>query len=536
MPAGGPGMRAVVLVGLMGSGKSEVGRALAHRLGWPFVDTDAEIEAREQRSIPTIFNESGEPYFRNVERAVVRVVARRAPAVIATGGGAVLSSSNRRLLQKAGPIFYLRAPLEVLLQRVGHDPGRPLLGDDPREALVRLHAERAAIYEQMGTVVDAAPPADVVARAILAHLAEARRRVHVGLDSRGYDVWVGVGALALVGFDLDRLGARGRVAMVTDRRLARRFGDIVRRCLEGSGFTTHLVAVPAGEQAKSLRQAGVVFDALAGFGFDRSDTIAALGGGVVGDLAGFVAGTYMRGVRLVQLPTTLMAQIDSSIGGKTAVNHPQAKNLIGVFHQPALVVADVDVLRSLPPRERRAGLAEAIKYGMVLDRELFERLEREHTPPSQPWSSPFLEEIVARCLTLKARVVEDDEFERGPRMVLNYGHTVGHAVEAAMAGRYVHGEAVAIGMRVEGQIAVRLGLLSSDEAYRQDALLELLGLPATIPAGPVEPLLDAMRLDKKRRDGRIHCTLPEAIGRARLGVEVPDALMQEVIHACQESS
>lgn len=525
----------IVLTGLTGSGKSHVGTALARRLGWPFVDTDAEIETREHRTVATIFRESGEPYLREVERAVVRDVARRSPVVLATGGGVVLSASSRQLLQRVGAVFYLRAPVDVLVERVGTDPGRPLLGDDPRAALRRLYDERHALYEQVGTAVEAARPVEEVVEAVLAHLAGGRQRVHVALRERAYDVWVGAGALALVGFDLQRLGARGRVAVITDTRVARRFGEAVRAALDGSGFEAHTVVVPPGERAKSIGRASAVIDALAGHGFDRQDTVAALGGGVVGDLAGFVAATYMRGVRLAHLPTTLLAQIDSSIGGKTAVNSPRAKNLIGVVHQPAVVVTDLDTLRSLPPRERRAGMAEAVKYGMILDRELFETLEREHAAPERAWSRRLLEEVVTRCATLKARVVEQDEHERGPREVFNYGHTVGHAVETAAAGRYTHGEAVAIGMRVEGQVARRLGLLSGDDAYRQDALLEMLGLPAFVPAGSADAVLEAMRLDKKRRDGRIRCTLPEGIGRAQLGVEVPDALMREVVIACQES-
>ncbi len=540
-------MRSIILTGLMGSGKSEVGRVLARRLGWRFVDTDAEIEARERRSIPEIFRAFGEPHFRSVEHAVVRDAARRGLTVVSTGGGAVLSPANRRLLKNAGPVFYLNAPVDVLMQRLGDDPGRPLLGDDPRSALVRLHGERRALYEEGSIAVDAAHTVDAVVDEILARLEDARQTVRVDLGPRAYDVKVGAGALSLVGFDLQRLDAGGlgagrQVVIVTHRSLARRFGEAVGGALEGCGFTTQTVTVMVGEQAKTLRQAARIYDTLSRIGLDRTGTIVALGGGVIGDLAGFVAGTYMRGVRLVHLPTTLLAQIDSSIGGKAAVNHgpakggPQVKNLIGVFHQPALVVADVETLRSLPVRERQAGLAEAVKYAMVLDRELFDVLERADGIAARRWSSPALEEIVVRCVALKARVVEDDEFERGPREVLNYGHTVGHAIEAAMPGRHVHGEAVAVGMRVEAQIAVRLGLLSGEEAGRQDALLERFGLPATVPLGPVAALLDVMRLDKKRRDGRIRCTLPEGIGRARLGVDVPESLMQEVIHACQGSS
>lgn len=353
------------------------------------------------------------------------------------------------------------------------------------------------------------------------------RRVRVNLDSRSYDIVVGAGAIALTGHELRRLGAGSQVAVLSNMGVLRRFGDALVRSLEGCDFAVVALTVPPGEKSKSLRQVARIYDALGAAGFNRADTLIALGGGVVGDLAGFVAGTYMRGIRLVQVPTTLLAQIDSGIGGKSAVNHARAKNLIGVFHQPALVVADPDALRSLPPAELRFGLAEAVKYGMAMDRVLFEMLEA-FTPKS-------LEEIVYRCAALKARVVEEDEFDRGPREVLNYGHTVGHAVEVALPGRFTHGAAVAIGMRVEACAAVKLGLLEEADAARQAALLERLGLPVTVPAGPVAPLLDAMQLDKKRRGGRIRCTLPEGIGRARLGVEVPDSLMQEVVMECQES-
>jgi shikimate kinase/3-dehydroquinate synthase len=529
-------MRVVVLVGLMGAGKSQVGRALARRLGWEFVDTDAAVEAREGRPVAAIFREKGEAYFREVERRVLRQAARGHARVVATGGGAVLAAASRHLLRGAGPVFYLRAPAEVLAARLGDDPRRPLLGDDPHAALDRLLRERESLYVETGVPVDAARPVDAVVADILTRLGAARHEVFVDLGDRAYRVVVGEGARALIGADLHRLGATGRVALVTHPALARRFGGDVARALEAWDFHVHVLPVPSGERAKSLRQASALVDALAAAGINRSDTVLALGGGVVGDLGGFVAGVYMRGLRLVHLPTTLLAQIDSSIGGKTAVNHPRAKNLVGVFHQPALVVADVATVASLPPRERRAGLAEAVKYAMTLDGGLLEVIERAGPALAARGAPPGLAAIVARCAALKARVVVDDERERGPREVLNYGHTVGHAIEAVCAGRLVHGEAVAVGMRVEAGIAVRLSVLAPDAAARQDALLRRLGLPTAVPAGPVQPLLDAMRLDKKRRDGRIRCTLPEGIGRARIGVEVPEPLIEEVVRACQESS
>lgn len=530
-------MRVISLIGPIGSGKSAVGRALAQRLGWQFLDTDSEIEARAGRTIPEIYRTLGDAHFRAVERTVVRGAVRGRDRVIATGGGAVLAAASRRALASAGPVFYLRAPVPVLLQRIGGEAARPLLGDDPGAVLARLVREREPLYAEIGEIVDADRSIEAVTADIMNRLARGvGRAIRVELGDRSYDVLVGRRLLSLTGVAVERLGAQGQAALVTHRPLAARFGPPVRAALEGCGFSVHTITVPTGERAKSLRQATAIINSLGEEGFTRGDTIVAMGGGVLGDLAGFVAGVYMRGLRIVHVPTTLLAQIDSSIGGKTAVNHARAKNLVGVYHQPALVVADVDTLRSLPVRERRAGLAEAVKYGMVLDGELFTLLERDHAATVGRAASPLLEEIVYRCAAMKARVVSEDEYERGPREVLNYGHTVGHAVEAVMPGRFVHGEAIAIGMRVEARLAVRLGALDPADADRQDALLSTLGLPLHVPPHPPGALLDAMRLDKKRRSGRIRCTLPVGIGRARLGVEVPESLMEEVIVECHGSS
>jgi 3-dehydroquinate synthase len=520
-------VRVVFLTGMMGSGKTEVGRALAARLGWRFIDTDAEIVAREGRSIGDIFASAGEAYFRSVEQAVLREASRQRSAVVATGGGAVTSAANRRIMRRAGPVVFLRAPVETLIDRIGEDADRPLLGADPRAALGRLYDQRKPLYEDASLIVEAARPIDEVVAETIARLAgSSRATVRVRLGARSYGVHIGAGILSFAGHDLTALGAGRRVLLASHGALMRRFGDSIAAALDGCGFTVYRVVVPAGERVKTLRRAAALYDACAAAEIGRDDTIMAVGGGVIGDLAGFVAGTYMRGVRLVQVPTTLLAQVDSSVGGKTAVNHPRAKNLIGVVWQPALVIADVDTLRSLPARERRAGLAEVVKYGMVLDAGLLDMLEGDDDQAT----------VVARCVALKARIVEQDEAERGPRQVLNYGHTVGHAVEAAYPGRFVHGEAISIGMRVEADAAVRLGLLPPAGAERQRALLGRLALPVDVPAGSVEPLLDAMRLDKKARGGRIRCSLPEGIGRARLGVDVPEALMREVLQGAQSRS
>jgi 3-dehydroquinate synthase len=529
-------MRTIALVGPMGSGKTEVGRVLAERLGWTFVDTDAEIVAREGRPISDIFRTDGEHGFREMERAVVRSAARGRSRVIATGGGAVLSEATRRALRDAGPVFWLTAPIDVLLRRVGDDTGRPLLGHDPRGSLERLVRERDELYADAGQPIDATPSVETVVDSILRVLSAVQHAVRVDLGARSYDVKVGVGTLGLLGYELQTLGARGRVVIVTDRGLMKRYGVRVSAACARSGFDVLERIVPAGERAKSWRHTSSILDGLAASDINRSDTIVALGGGVVGDVAGFVAGVYMRGLRFVQVPTTLLAQIDSSIGGKTAVNHERAKNLIGLYHQPALVLTDVDTLSSLPARERRAGLAEAVKYGMILDPELFSMLERDSNGLVAAGNTRQMADVVARCAATKARVVSLDETERGPREILNYGHTIGHAIESAMKGELVHGEAIAIGMTVELRTAQRMGLVTADVDERQTRLLERLGLPTRVPTVTTSAVLDAMRLDKKRREGRIRCSLPEGIGRTRLGVDVPASLLEEVIDACRESS
>jgi 3-dehydroquinate synthase len=347
--------------------------------------------------------------------------------------------------------------------------------------------------------------------------------IPVNLGSRSYHILVGAGALGTVGAELAKLRVGRKVVLVTDPVIARLHGETAARSLSAAGFELVRLSVPEGEQAKRLETARELWDRLLDAGCDRSTTVVALGGGAVGDLAGFVAATYMRGMNFVQVPTTLLAQVDASIGGKTAIDHPRAKNLIGAFHQPRLVLVDPAVLSTLPDREFRSGLAEVIKHGIVLDADYFRDLE-ENIPALLARDLPTLERVVAGSCRIKARVVERDEQEAELRWVLNYGHTIGHALEAATSfARWAHGEAVALGIAAESGLAERLGLAAPTTRERQVGLLRAVGLPvAGLGAEPVA-VVEALSRDKKARDGRIPFILSPEIGRYQLVFDVPPA-------------
>src|SRR5216683_5457606 len=345
--------------------------------------------------------------------------------------------------------------------------------------------------------------------------------VPVKLGPRSYRILVGAGLLAQAGPEISRLGVGRKLALVTDPAIQALYGEVVTRSLAGAGFEVTTVLLPEGERAKTLEVAAQTWDRLLEAGLDRGSAVVALGGGAVGDLAGFVAATYMRGMHFVQLPTTLLAQVDASIGGKTAIDHPRAKNLIGAFHQPRLVLVDPAVLSTLPDREFRSGLAEVIKHGIVLDAGYFRDLEQS-IPALLARDLPTLERVVGGSCRLKAQVVERDEQEAELRWVLNYGHTIGHALEAATSfTRWAHGEAVALGIAAESQLAERLGLGSLSTTERQVALLRAVGLPVAGLGAEPAAVVEALSRDKKARDGRIPFVLSPEIGRFQLVFDVP---------------
>jgi 3-dehydroquinate synthase len=356
----------------------------------------------------------------------------------------------------------------------------------------------------------------------------------VNLGARSYTVQIGPGLLDAAGPACARLGLGRRAAVVTQPAVAPHAARVT-ESLRGAGFEPAVLVVTEGEESKSLREAERLWDGFVAHGLDRGSPVIAVGGGVVGDLAGFAGATFMRGLPVVQVPTTLLAQVDASIGGKVAVNHPRGKNLIGAFHQPRLVRIDPEALRTLPEREYRSGLAEVVKTGAALDADLFRSLETG-LDALRRRDAALLEAVVATCCAAKARIVEQDEREEtGLRMVLNYGHTVGHALEA-LSGyrRWLHGEAVAIGMAAAGRLAARLGWTDAGAVARQDALLTGVGLPIRFSGIAPREVAATLRHDKKARDGRVPFVLMKSVGRAEICNDVPMETVAEVLQEIQE--
>lgn len=359
--------------------------------------------------------------------------------------------------------------------------------------------------------------------------------VRVALGARSYPIHIGAGALDAA--ELYRPHLRGgRVAVISNPAVARLYLARVKAVLARAGAEPAVeVLVEDGEQAKSWSSLERVFDSLLGARLGRDSVIVALGGGVVGDLAGFAAAIYQRGIPFIQVPTTLLAQVDSSVGGKTAINHPRGKNMIGAFHQPAAVIADVGALATLPERELRAGVAEVIKHGFALDPELVTWLEANiaRLLARDPDS---LAHVVRRSCELKASVVAEDEREGGRRAVLNFGHTFGHAIEAGAGyGTWLHGEAVAAGMVMAAELSVRAGLLAQADAARVRALLERAALPVKGPAMSPERYLELMTLDKKAARGRSRFVLLERIGQAAVRADIDERLVRDAIAAASPS-
>ena len=349
------------------------------------------------------------------------------------------------------------------------------------------------------------------------------RSVPVQLGSRSYTIKIGPGLLKNIGSECAQLTLGQRCAIITDKTVGKFFAKTAFDSLVRAGFSPVLVTVPAGETAKSLRTVGACYDQLAAHRLERKSFIVALGGGVVGDLAGFVAATYLRGIPFVQVPTTLLAQVDSSVGGKTGVNLRAGKNLVGAFYQPRLVLCDMDTLKTLPEREFRAGLAEVIKYGIIFDARLFKNLEQDLKRILRR-DQKFVAPVIARCCEIKAEVVSQDETETGLRAILNFGHTIGHAIENSFGyGKFLHGEAISIGQIMAARLSEKMLGMPHDEADRVHTLFERAGLPTEIQLGAAQrrKLFDAMRLDKKTTDGEVRFVLARKIGEVEFGKRVP---------------
>jgi 3-dehydroquinate synthase len=504
----------ITLTGFMGTGKTTVGRLLAARLERPYVDMDHQLEAHFGKSIPAIFAEEGEPAFRLAEIQLCSQLAEQQGLVISTGGGALVNPHSRHALAASGPVVCLTASVDEIVRRVSLTEERPLLPGD-REAQRRrirdlLHERRQA-YASIPLQVDTTgrTPEEIVA-AVLEALAgheevAGMTRIPVRSPAGAYDICIGEGLLAQAGTLLRNRGmGPGAAAIVTNEMLAEPYATALAANLAASGFEACICTVPEGEQHKTLATVADLYPQFLAGGLDRKSPVISLGGGVVGDMAGFAAASFLRGVPFVQIPTSLLAMVDASVGGKTGVDLPQGKNLVGAFKQPEVVIIDTDVLQTLPAAEFRAGLAEVIKHGILGDPDLFAELE-EYGPTS-------LAHLVADAVRVKVDVVEEDPFEQGRRATLNLGHTFGHAIELISEFSMRHGEAVAVGLVAAANLAVDLGRCDPALAARITALVERMGLPTTVAGYDVDAIMAAMVYDKKRAGKTLRFIIPQALG------------------------
>ena len=488
-------MTHLFLYGPPGTGKSTVGKKIAHNLKLPFIDLDRVIETNAGMSIPQIMEQHGETAFRDMETAALKSLTAEKEHVVALGGGALLRDENRAFAESNGRVLLLMAELPTLLDRIQHEPGkRPLLAGDLKNKLTTLLEKRKEHYASFPLQhhVDN-KPAEQNAREVQIKLG----RHHLSAMGE-YDVVVG---------SVFNVPDLQNSIIVTDENVAKHHLEKIQ-----SLFNAKAVIVPAGEEHKNLETVSHLWKAFLENGLDRKSTVIALGGGVIGDMTGFAAATYMRGIDWIGIPTTLLSMVDASLGGKTGFDLPEGKNLIGSFHPPKLVIADPSLLLTLTERELRSGMAEVVKHGIISAPDLFAMCQR-----GMDWVKANLEDVVKHAMAVKIKVIEEDPYEKGFRAALNLGHTVGHAVELVSKFELRHGEAIAIGTAAEARYAARVGLTSKSTVEAIESTLSKLGLPIHIPEEmPREKIIQAMRVDKKKNAKSIRFALPVEVGRVEL--------------------
>ena len=544
----------IFLIGFSGTGKSAVGRSVARLLGWAFADADELIVERADKSIDRIFADDGEPAFRRLERDIIVEMTTRERVVISTGAGSVMHDDSLGTMLASGLVVALEAHPETIYKRlssIAEEDGaeamvRPMLrsggSDDPLGRIESLKRERQWAYARAHwTVTTDAMSAEQAAHEVVRawrKLGAAQTwrddpdlAATVTVEQGAYPVFVGWGTLERqLGQRLAESGFTGRAHIICDTNVVHPYGRAAQRSLHAADIEMGLFTFPAGEASKSLETATVLYEWLAEHRVERGDVIIAVGGGVVGDLAGYVAATFLRGIKLVQVPTSLTAMVDSSIGGKTAVDLPVAKNMVGAFHHPMMVLTDVSALTTLPERALREGWAEAIKHGFALEAPLVDFYE-QHAEALLSLDPELTTEAVARNAAVKARIVTEDERETsGRRMLLNYGHTIGHGVEAAAGyDAYLHGEAVAIGMTGAARLGMMEGVTSAEIVEHQATLIARFGLPSSYAGVAPEAIIQAMSRDKKTTAGQVSWVFLEEVGRAVTRKGVPVERVAEVV-------
>lgn len=545
------------ITGFSGTGKTTVARQVADVLGWVYVDTDELIVEMSNMNIEDIFKDRGEGVFRDYESTVLRQIIQHENQVISTGGGIVVNPNNRNLMNQNGITVCLEASPETIVSRLLNEAKnahlstlRPMLkGPNALENIEQLKATRQSDYAVADWIIQTNNilPGDVATEVLrawdmLSKLSGTKQKTNrtdpsiVFTSSGNYPVSVGWGIIDEIG---DRLGFGDlpKVCYVITDEGAHLHGRKVQAALEIAGVKTHIFVMPAGELYKNHETVNRLYDWLSLQKAERSHMVISVGGGVVGDLAGFVAATYLRGMPFAQIPTTMLAMMDASVGGKTGIDLISGKNLVGAFHQPNSVIVDVSTLKTLPLRELKSGWVEAVKHGLILDKKLFGDFEK-HLKEIDSLESEVIIDLIKRSLDIKGDVVSKDEKETlGIRILLNYGHTVGHAIEAVTGySKYLHGEAVSLGMMAAGYIAAELGILSVNDLNRQKEILVNLGLPVTMEKINTSDLKEAMTLDKKVKDGNIRWILLEGIGNAVVRLDVPVRYVNQALKYISNSS
>ncbi|MBN1847581.1 MAG: 3-dehydroquinate synthase [Deltaproteobacteria bacterium] len=518
----------IILTGFMATGKTTVGKLLSKQLGYEFVDTDELIEARTGQTIAEIFREKGEPAFRKMESDLARELADKDGLVISTGGRLMLDADNAEALGKSGRVFCLVATPEEILERVERDTGvrRPLLEvPNPIERVVELLQQREKGYGRFSQMVTSDKIPEIVCQNLFGIIqAKPDLRLPIKAPVTRYEFIVGGGILPFI---IQLAGIKGPVAIITDSHVEPLYA-------KSCGSVDVVVTVPPGGRYKTLETVQFIFDKLLESDFDRSGAIIALGGSVISEMAGFVAATYMRGVDCIQCPTSLLAMVDTSIGGKVGVDLPQGKNLVGSFKQPKAIIADVATLQSLPPREFASGMAEVIKHSLIADTDLLNKIEAGHWQRGlndlQP-SLSDLQALVAQAIQVKTHIVQEDPFDQGRRRMLNLGHTFGHAIEQVSGNTIRHGEAVSMGLVAAVNLSARMGYCSPVLQERIESALVQAGLPIRIPMDMIPArLFGAMSSDKKKTAGRLRFVLLRDIG----DVLITDAVPQPAVVATLE--
>ncbi len=513
-------MRNIVLTGFMGTGKTTIGRAVARRLGLEFVDTDELIAARARKSISAIFATDGEAAFRQMEYQVCSELSAKQNLVIATGGGTLIDPENRKIAEQSSLVICLTAsPQEIARRLQSLDIAiRPLLAGNKKRGILDLLEVRSAFYDSFGLQIDTTTLSiQEVEEKVIQIAKEISLIVHYPGGS--YPIQIANKLLFRLGELIsERLPVGSAIAIIANTVTEKLYADIARRSLSSAGFRPFVCTIPDGEQHKTLATVERIYHQLLDAGLDRGGLIVSLGGGVTGDIAGFAAATFMRGVKLVQIPTTLLAMLDASVGGKTGVNLPHGKNLVGAFKFPMLVLIDTCLLETLPDSQIKNGAAEAIKHGIINDPDLFAAL-REGPVPFHP-------ALIWRALQTKIEIVQDDPYENGRRQVLNLGHTVGHAIERVTRYSITHGEAVSMGLVAAARIAIGLKKAHADLLDQVTSALVSWDLPVTIPAIDIDEIIEAMIHDKKSVNGTLSYIIPRRIGQVEITTDVPAQLVR----------